>query len=193
MSTTSPSPTPDSHSSDETVLGEGRYIRLVRRRGWEYAERARGSATAVMALALSDADEVVLVEQMRVPVNAPVIELPAGLVGDDGDHAEDPEVAMHRELVEETGFAAGRLELMATGPEAPGGWSGMVAIYRATALTQVGRGGGLAGVESIHVHVVPRRALPDWLHEQERAGKLVDTRVWAGLFLHLNTPSAAST
>ena len=187
----SPSDSPPSHPSPPRVLGEGRFIRLVQREGWEYSERARGSA-AVMALALTDDDEVVLVEQLRVPVGAPVIELPAGLVGDEDDDAEHPETAMGRELVEETGFAAERIEWLGHGPEAPGSSSAMVTIYRATGLTRVGTGGGVAGTESIRVHVVPRAALPDWLRAREREGRLVDSRVWAALFLHLHTPPSGA-
>jgi ADP-ribose pyrophosphatase len=172
------------------VLGAGRFIRLVRRDGWEYVERAQ-SQPAVMALALTDADEVVLVEQFRIPVGAPVIEMPAGIVGDEGDDAEHPELAMHRELVEETGFAASRLERLAGGPEAPGGSSALVTIYRATGLTRVGEGGGLAGAESIVVHVVPRAELRAWIGEQERNGRMVDVRIWAALFLHDATPPDA--
>ncbi|HKG91531.1 MAG TPA: NUDIX hydrolase [Gemmatimonadaceae bacterium] len=182
---------PEPNVSDVELLGEGRFVRLVRRGGWEYSERSRGSAAA-MALAITDADEVVLVEQRRVPVDAPVIELPAGLVGDEGAADEDPAVAMARELVEETGFEAARLELLASGPEAPGSSSAMVLIYRATGLTRVGEGGGVAGTESIRVHVVPRAELPDWLRRRERDGDLVDARVWAALFLHLVTPPAGA-
>ena len=189
MSRGSPSDSPPSHPSPPSVLGEGRFIRLVQREGWEYSERARGTA-AVMALALTDDDEVVLVEQLRVPVGAHVIELPAGLVGDEDDDAEHPESAMGRELVEETGFAAERMEWLGHGPEAPGSSRAMVTIYRATGLTRVGAGGGLSGTESIQVHVVRRATLPDWLRAQERAGRLVDARVWAALFLHLVTPPA---
>lgn len=170
------------------VLGAGRFIRLVKHQGWEYVERTQ-SQPAVMALPLTDDGEVVLVEQMRIPVGAPVIELPAGIVGDEEDVDEAPETAMHRELVEETGFAAARLERLATGPEAPGGSSALVTMFRATGLTRVGAGGGLAGSESIRVHVVPRAALVEWMREQERAGKMVDVRIWAALYLHDAMPA----
>ncbi|MFV1995588.1 MAG: DNA mismatch repair protein MutT, partial [Verrucomicrobiales bacterium] len=67
---------------DETeILGAGKYLRLVRRGGWEHVEQNLGEG-AVAVLAVTDAAEVVLIEQVRPPLGGPVIELPAGIVGD---------------------------------------------------------------------------------------------------------------
>ena len=57
---------------------------------------------AVLVIAVTPDDEVLFVEQFRVPLGARTIEMPAGLVGD--DHAHDTLAdAARRELVEETG------------------------------------------------------------------------------------------
>jgi len=77
-------------------------------RQWESAERktraAESAADAVAVLALvrsrGRAPRTLLVSQFRPPVNAVVLELPAGLI----DAAETPEEAAVRELLEETGW-----------------------------------------------------------------------------------------
>src|SRR5687768_8463814 len=65
------------------VLGNGRFLELVRdEHGWEYARRVNATGVVVIA-ASTDKNEVILIEQYRPPVGARVVELPAGLVGDD--------------------------------------------------------------------------------------------------------------
>lgn len=50
-------------------------------------------------------------EQYRIPVRARTIELPAGIIGDAPSDAHESSVAAaHRELFEETGYAARRIE-----------------------------------------------------------------------------------
>src|ERR1051325_9437709 len=59
------------------------------------------STASAFIVALSDADEVLLVTQDRYPTGHPSVEVPAGDAAD-----EDPLVAAQRELQEETGYAA---------------------------------------------------------------------------------------
>ena len=66
-----------------------------------------------MVILAIDEGQVLLVEQYRVPLGKRCLELPAGLVGDHDDAAdEDVLVAAGRELEEETGWRAEHLELM---------------------------------------------------------------------------------
>jgi hypothetical protein len=65
------------------VLARGDFLELRRDGHWEYVRRVRGRGAAFV-LALTEADEIVLVEQYRVPLRARVIEPPAGIVGDGG-------------------------------------------------------------------------------------------------------------
>ena len=99
-------------------LARGRFLSLKKRNGWEFVERT--NATDIVAvIAVTPQDELILVEQFRPPVNARVIELPAGLVGDvDGD--DSIEEAGRRELLEETGFSAGRVRRVFQGPISAG-------------------------------------------------------------------------
>ncbi|MCA9683629.1 MAG: hypothetical protein KC457_15620, partial [Myxococcales bacterium] len=54
------------------IIAEGRWLRLVRRGKWEFAQRTVGG-TAAIIVAVTEAGELVLIEQMRPPVAAQVI------------------------------------------------------------------------------------------------------------------------
>jgi ADP-ribose pyrophosphatase len=164
------------------ILGEGRHLRLVRRRGWEYAERANAVAIVVI-VAVTPEGRLLFTEQHREPVGGPVIELPAGLVGDrPGEADEDLATAARRELREETGYDAGEVRPLAAGPPSAGLSSEIVTFILAADLRRVGAGGGDEH-EAITVHEVPLAAVSDWLAGQGRAGRLVDPKVYAGLYL----------
>ena len=83
---------------------EGRFLRMVARGHWEFVERAN-STGVVAVLAVTPDDKILLVEQFRPPVEASVIEIPAGLAGDiAGEEDEDFSRAAVRELAEESGY-----------------------------------------------------------------------------------------
>ncbi|RME38606.1 MAG: NUDIX hydrolase [Planctomycetota bacterium] len=71
---------------------------------------------AVVILPLLDDGRVVLIRQRREGVEADLWELPAGTLEPD----EDPKEAARRELEEETGFAAGRIDPLAFFYTSPG-------------------------------------------------------------------------
>jgi hypothetical protein len=75
-------------SKNETIHYKGRFLGLKERDHWEYAYRTNASGVVVL-VPVTDAGELVLVEQYRIPVKSRVLELPAGLVGDNGDPEED--------------------------------------------------------------------------------------------------------
>ncbi len=166
--------------SDKEILWTGKYIRLVRRGRWEFVERINLSGIIAVA-AITDDDKIVLVEQFRVPVNASVIELPAGLVGDvAGSEAEAMETAARREMIEETGYQVGELTLLYEGAASAGLSNEHISLFLARGLTKVGPGGGDES-EDILVHEVPRGELVDWLGQRRREGKVVDIKVYLAL------------
>jgi len=158
----------------------GRFLGLKERDRWEYAYRTNASGVVVI-VPVTDDGELVLVEQFRIPVNSRVLELPAGLVGDNGDADEAFEIAAHRELIEETGYRAASLEELLTSPSTPGMADEMITIYFARGLERVGPGGG-DGNEDITVHLVPLDSAENWLKARMAEGIMLDPKIYAGLF-----------
>lgn len=157
----------------EEVVWEGRFIAAKRRGKWEYVSRTRNISAAVI-LAVHEG-EVILVEQYRVPIRAKCLELPAGLVGDDGE-AEEAEAAAIRELEEETGYRAEHMETLGRFHASPGMSSEGFTLLRATGLTRVGEGGGVEG-EDIVVHHVPLAEVPAFVERKRAEGCEMDVKL----------------
>jgi ADP-ribose pyrophosphatase len=166
---------------DTDTLYAGRWLNLKRRAGWEYAERVH-PAGAVIIVAITPQRELLLVEQYREPLRARTIEMPAGLIGDiAGSENDDAVATAHRELVEETGYAAGHIDYVMGGPVSSGMSTEIAHFVRATRLTVVGEGGGDAS-EDITVHRVPLADAARWLMQKGREGLPLDPKLWAGLY-----------
>lgn len=176
-----PDPDPDRPAA-ASLVAAGRFLRLLRRDGWEYASRANASGVVAVVAVTADG-RLLLTAQQRIPVGRRVIDLPAGLAGDDpGAAGEALAAAAGRELAEEVGWSAERLEPLATCPTSPGLSDEIVILFRAQGLRRSGAGGGVAG-EGIAVLDPPLAGIRAWLAERERAGDLVDLKVWAALAL----------
>lgn len=168
------------------TMCEGKWLRLVRRGRWEYAERTHADGMAVIIIAATPDDRVLFVEQSRIPLGGKTIEMPAGLVGDQAgeDTLED---AARRELVEETGWEPGTVEVLLIGPTSAGMSNERIAFVRATGLRRVGPGGG-DSTEDIIVHEVPRADAPAWLMRKRSEGYELDLKLWAGLWMLERNP-----
>ena len=107
----------DCVDDEKQLMYRGKHLQFfVGPDGWEYVQRAN-SAGGITILAITPEERVLLVEQHRTPLGKTVIELPAGLVED----AEDPEIALKRELKEETGYTCkGISTLVSSGSTSPG-------------------------------------------------------------------------
>jgi ADP-ribose pyrophosphatase len=170
-----------SAADDHQTIGEGRFLRLIREDGWEYAER-RGATGVVAVLAFTPAGELVLTGQYRPPVKHLVVDLPAGLAGDGHADADEAlETAARRELEEETGWTARSFRPVATLPTSPGLTSETVVLFLADGLSRIGPGGG-DDSEAIEVHLVPRSTISTWLAERVAQGCLIDPKVYAALW-----------
>ncbi len=158
----------------EEVMWAGKFIAAKTRGKWEYVSRTRGIKAAVI-LAVDAEDHVVLVEQFRVPLGRPCIELPAGLIGDHGEN-EDATAAAARELEEETGYRAARMEVIGEFYSSPGMVTESFTLLRARDLTKVGPGGGVDG-EDITVHRVPLKGIGQFIAESRARGLGIDVRL----------------
>ncbi|USI71393.1 NUDIX hydrolase [Sphingomonas morindae] len=155
------------------IQWQGRFLVAMTRGKWEYVGRTRGIHAAVL-LAVEDG-HVLLVEQFRAPLQRPVLELPAGLVG---DGAEDEAVlaAAARELEEETGYRPARVEALGEFASSSGMSSEIFTLVRCSDLTKVGEGGGIDD-EAITVHRVPLAEVPAFVAARRAAGVAVDAKM----------------
>ena len=86
-------------------------------------------ATAIIAFL--DDENIILVEQFRLPLNKKILEIPAGKINKN----EDIKECAKRELQEETGYIARNLEYLGCIATAPGFCDEIIYLYKATNLT----------------------------------------------------------
>jgi ADP-ribose pyrophosphatase len=136
----------------------------------EVVEHAPGAA--VVAL---DADgDVLLVRQSRPAVDARLLELPAGLV----DPGESPDECAARELAEETGFTASRLEPLVRFYSSPGFCTELLHLFVASDLEP----SAMPRDEEEDIEVV-RLPLADAI-ERVLNGEISDAKTVAGLLAY---------
>ena len=156
------------------TVWQGKYLEARVEGTWEYAARRNDIAAAVI-VAVDAEDNILLVEQHRVPLGRLCLELPAGLVGDEtaGETLED---AAARELEEETGYRPATVERLGDFYSSPGMTSEMFTLVRAAGLTRTGEGGGVAQ-ENITVYRVPIGEVPRFVAEKRTNGVAIDAKV----------------
>jgi ADP-ribose pyrophosphatase len=136
----------------------------------EIVEHAPGAAV----VAVEDDGQVLLVRQPRPAVNTRLLELPAGLI----DAGETPEQCARRELTEETGFAAGRLEPLVSFYTSPGFSTELIHIFLATDLFESHL--ALDDEEDIELVRLPLEAAIELVMR----GELSDAKTVAGLLAY---------
>ncbi|WP_137897890.1 NUDIX hydrolase [Sphingomonas sp. 2SG] len=157
----------------ETVW-KGKYLSVRKSGTWEYAERI-GAIAAAVIVAIDGDGQLLLVEQHRVPLGRPCLELPAGLVGDESA-GESVAEAARRELEEETGYHAAFVEERGEYYSSPGMTSESFTLVLATGLTRTGDGGGDAQ-ENITVHRVAPEAVAGFVATKRREGVAIDAKM----------------
>ena len=86
-----------------------------------------------------------------------------------------------KELEEETGFTAERIERLGDFHSSPGMVAESFTLVRAHGVSRIGDGGGTEH-EDIAVHLVAREDIPDFIKQRRAAGVAVDVK----LLLFLN-------
>ena len=126
----------EKRKSSKTIY-EGNVIRVekdiaVLPNGHEAVREVVRHSGGVAVVAVDDAGFVYMVRQFRYPVMKETLEIPAGKL----DKNEDTQLAAERELLEETGIAAGKIKLLGRFYATPGFCDEQLSIYLATQLKQ---------------------------------------------------------
>ena len=161
-------------------LYEGAVVRLRVDRvrmpsGREAVREVVEHSGAVTIVAVDREGRVLLVRQHRHPTGRSLLELPAGTL----DRDEEPGACAARELAEETGFQASRLQRLGGFFVSPGYCTEYIQVYLATDLEPGNAGGG--DEEEMQVLALP---LVEVLRLVE-AGELEDAKSLAALLLYL--------
>lgn len=166
---------------EKLILARGKFLNLVQRGRWEFAEREQASGVVVIVPRLADG-RWMLIEQYREPVAGRCIEFPAGLAGDSPEDAgEELASAAARELEEETGYRADKLDWLGRAAPTPGLTSEVMTFFAAVGLTQVTEGGGV-GEEQIITHLIADEEIDRWLVVQSQTAT-ISAMVYGGLYL----------
>jgi ADP-ribose pyrophosphatase len=135
----------------------------------------RTVAETVHILGVTAEGQVPVLRQWRVPLQDWVWELPAGICDVPG---EPEEQTAQRELLEETGYACDRIDLLVRSTVSPGLTGELWLAYLAQGLRKEEDGGGVHG-EQMELHHVAFSDLDDWLLARALAGELIDAKVLA--------------
>ena len=166
---------------DEDVVHAGFIFDLVTARfaspeGEVFSRDVVRHPGAVSVVPVTDDGRIVMVRQYRPALDALLLEIPAGK-RDVAD--EPPEETAQRELAEEIGMRAGRLELLGTFANAPGFSDELSWVFLGRELTAVPR--EVQGVEETHM------TIESFTFDEARAliddGGLIDTKSIIGVLL----------
>lgn len=117
--------------------------------------------------------DVLLLYQYRHPAGKYLWEIPAGKLDIKG---EDPKECAARELVEEAGFEAGKIEKVLEFYTSPGFCDEVLHIYKATELREV------ATNREHHEVIEVKRLAPADVRALYKKGELKDSKTLIGLF-----------
>ncbi len=141
---------------------------------WEVVERERTKGIVVIAPVTHDR-KFIFVRQFRPPVGKRVIEFPAGL----NDRDEPLEEVARRELLEETGYLAGRIVPLGRWPASSGISSEFLSGYLALDLVNTGTVMREPEEEDMEVFEIPVDEAFQRLRRMEAEGDYIDLKIYA--------------
>lgn len=125
-----------------------------------YREHVLAGDAAVI-LAITDEDEVIMIQEPRTPIGLTILAMPAGQI----DPGEEAEKGAIRELEEETGYLAGKVKKLREYYASVGYSNEKITIFLATDLKKTQR--HLDDTEDIQVVKVPMKQLKEMLDHNE--------------------------
>jgi ADP-ribose pyrophosphatase len=129
-------------------------------------------ATAIVAFL--DEENIILVEQFRLPLNRNLLEIPAGKL----ENKEDPEKCALRELEEETGYKANNIEYLGKIATAPGFCDEIIYLYKAKDLVKGEKHEDEDEFTNVKVYKLKE------VKEMVRKGEIIDTKT-VSMFAYL--------
>jgi ADP-ribose pyrophosphatase len=168
-------PTIESRLAYEGKIVNVRVDTVQLSRGYPGVREIVEHSESVCIVPLDEQNEVLLVRQYRKPVEASLVEVPAGGI----EQGESPQEAVLRELQEETGYTADRLQHLSSFWMTPGFCTELMHAYLATGL----RPSSLQQDEDEDLDVVraPLSRVPDMV----RSGEIKDAKSIASLLMVL--------
>ena len=170
----------------ERLIYQGKIIRVVSARftgpGGDQFERDivfHPGAVSVVPVEFDDGGAgpvAVLVRQYRAPLEQTILEIPAGIRDVDG---EPPERTARRELAEEVGLRAGRMEKLCEFQNSPGFSDERVWVYLALDLEECATSAQSVEEQHMTVERIPLDDVPEMI----AAGDIVDAKTIIGLCL----------
>ncbi|NLW40225.1 MAG: NUDIX hydrolase [Tissierellia bacterium] len=127
---------------------------------------------AVGIIPITEDGSIILVEQYRKPVEKKLIEIPAGKI----EINEEPKETAIRELIEETGYKAGKMEYILEFYTSPGFTNEKIYLFLATELEYVEENPGED--EYIQVKKIPIEKLVDMIDK----GEIIDSKTIISIY-----------
>ncbi len=112
-------------------------------------------------IAVDDDRNVLMVRQYRIAARAMMLEIPAGKL----EYGEDPQECAEREIIEETGYKAGKVVKLGAYYATPGYCEEVLSLYLGTELTWQGQ--HLDDGEFLNVEKYPLDTLCDMVMNNE--------------------------
>jgi ADP-ribose pyrophosphatase len=175
------------NDQDSKVLFSGKKVQVIQKGNWEFASRAAKVKGVVAIIGITQQGAILFCEQHRIPVGKRVIDIPAGLVGDENEN-ENLQEGAAREFLEETGYEASKWTQILPMPTSPGMSSEVVTLFLAGDLRQRSKTPANPE-EGITIHQVPLDVVDTWVADQMKRGDvLLDPKVFAALYFLRNRP-----
>ncbi|WP_050607580.1 NUDIX hydrolase [Clostridium niameyense] len=157
---------------NEQSIYKGKIINVVKQQvklpnGKESMREIVKHSGAVAVLTYKDENTLIFVKQFRKPIDMEILEIPAGKI----EEGEDKRTCAERELEEETGYRAKKLEYLGKIVTSPGFTDEYIYMYKATELYK-GQDGLKDEDEFINLMEIDKKKLKSLIKD----GKIIDAK-----------------